>query len=164
MTGEHETNEPVSVQDILKERFGEIGFITRPMGLLAIVPPWLFREVAAFCHSDDRLAFDFLNNYAAVDRPPSSMEVYAQLYSYRHKHKLTLRLTVDRDLCELHSISSIWPAANWYEREMYDLFGITFLGHPDLRRLFMPDYWVGHPLRKDYQDSRIVPLPEVLSE
>ncbi|GAB4162744.1 MAG: hypothetical protein Kow00107_09950 [Planctomycetota bacterium] len=152
------------IREILSSRFRDIHFVQKPIGLVATVLEWQWREVAEFCHADERLAFDFLFNYTAVDRPPEDIEVYAQLFSYLHRHKLVLRVVLERDEPELKTLSSIWPAANWYEREMFDLFGIVFLGHPNLKRLFLPDYWKGHPLLKDYQDDRIVPLPEVLSE
>ncbi|MFA4985827.1 MAG: NADH-quinone oxidoreductase subunit C [Candidatus Brocadiia bacterium] len=152
------------IRQALLDRFPGVTFYEKAIGLVAVVPSDNFRDIAEFCRDDERLACDFLHNYAAADFPPDRMEVFVMLYSYRHGHKFTLKTSVDRAEPKLHSLSAVWPAADWYEREMFDLFGIVFAGHPDLRRLFCPDYWVGYPLRKDYQDLRIVPLPEVMSE
>ncbi len=101
------------------------------------------------------LRFNFLANVTAVDWPerePRFDLVYNVLSLETHA---TLRLKVrvgdeDSPFPEVPSISAVWPAAAWYEREVYDLFGITFAGHPDLTRILMPPDWVGHPLRKDY--------------
>lgn len=76
------------------------------------------------------------------------------------KDSVTLKLEIPRDNPVVDSVSSIWSGANWHEREVYDLFGITFKGHPDLRRILLPEDWQGHPLRKDYQDERIVKRPD----
>jgi NADH-quinone oxidoreductase subunit C len=67
-----------------------------------------------------------------------------------HFHKLTLRVELPRDAATVPSVGDVWPVAGWWEREVFDLFGITFAGHPDLRRLMTPSDWTGHPLRKDY--------------
>lgn len=72
-------------------------------------------------------------------------------YSHRHGHKYSLFTMVPRDVAEVPTVSHVWPTAAWHEREAYDLVGITFAGHPDLRRILLEDGWVGHPLRKDYQ-------------
>ena len=76
------------------------------------------------------------------------------------KDSVTLKLEIPRDNPVVDSVSSIWSGANWHEREVYDLFGITFKGHPDLRRILLPEDWQGHPLRKDYQDEKIVKRPD----
>jgi len=80
--------------------------------------------------------------------------------SVENKDSVTMKLDVPRDNPTVDSVSSIWSGANWHEREVYDLFGITFRGHPDLRRIVLPENWQGHPLRKDYQDERIVKRPD----
>ena len=77
------------------------------------------------------------------------MVVY-NLYSIPNKDRLLVRAAVDENDCVIDTISGLWNSANWLEREVYDLFGITFTNHPDLRRILMTDDWVGHPLRKDY--------------
>ncbi len=150
--------------EILNERFEDLVFRKAALGDVIEVPARRFYEVASFLKEDERFAFDFLNNYTAVDRPPERIELYALLFSYPHRRKLALCTSLDRADPRIRTISDLWPAADWYEREMFDLFGIVFAGHPDLRRLFLPDYWKGHPLRKDYADSRIIPKPEVFCE
>ena len=77
-------------------------------------------------------------------------EVVYHLYSMENKHKITLKATVDRNNPEIDSVAGIWATADWHERECYDLVGIKFIGHPDRRRILMPEDWEGHPLRKDY--------------
>ena len=73
-----------------------------------------------------------------------------------------LKTKVRRDDPHLESLVRVWPAANWQEREVFDLFGIVFDGHPDLRRILLPEDWVGHPLRKDYEDDRIIRRPDYI--
>lgn len=82
--------------------------------------------------------------------PPYQVAAIYHLYSMKHRHRLTLRVVMERDGARVPSVAHLWPAANWHEREAYDLVGIVFDGHPDLRRILLPDDWVGHPLRKDY--------------
>ncbi len=77
-------------------------------------------------------------------------EVLYFLHSLSAAQRLCVKVRVERGQPHLHSVSHVWPAADWYERELYDLFGIRFQNHPDLRRILMPDDWMGHPLRKDY--------------
>lgn len=107
-----------------------------------------------FLKDDPDLAFDFLSDVTAVDRlqlPESRprFEVVYHLYSLPHKRRLRLKLRVDEGEA-VPSVTPVWETANWHEREVFDLFGIPFEGHPDLRRILMPDDWEGHPLRKDY--------------
>ena len=81
------------------------------------------------------------------------IEVVYHLFSYKHRHGIVLKVEADRAQPVVPTIEGVWKAANWMEREVYDLFGVTFSGHPDLRRVMLPDDWVGHPLRKDYQEA-----------
>jgi len=108
-------------------------------------------EVAAYLRDDPELAFDVLSNLTGVDwKAESRLEVVYHLYSYRHRHSLVLKVSVPREAPRVPTVAGVWKAANWLEREAYDLLGIEFAGHPDLRRLLMPEDWVGHPLRKDF--------------
>ena len=109
-----------------------------------------WRVVCETLRSDRRLAFDYLMSLAAVDRPPDSIEVVAHLFSYAQHATLALRTRLPRAEPRVPSLVSVWPAAGWHEREQYDLLGVIFQEHPDLRRILMPDDWEGHPLRKDY--------------
>jgi NADH-quinone oxidoreductase subunit C len=96
--------------------------------------------------------YNFFEDVTAVDWYPSSprFQLSYHIVSHTHKERIRLRVLLDGDAPAVESITSVWPAANFYEREVFDLFGIGFEGHPNLRRIMMPDDWQGHPLRKDY--------------
>ncbi len=107
--------------------------------------------VAAHLKSDPALAFDCLSNQSGVDQPKrDAIEVVYHLFSYAHGHALAMKVGVPRDRPRLATVSTVWRAAIWQEREIFDLLGVEFAGHPDLRRILLPEDWVGHPLRKDY--------------
>lgn len=114
---------------------------------------WL--AIARFLRDDPALAFDWLGCLTAVDYVADNQlcAVY-DLYSMTHKHWFAVKVFVDRDQPVIPSVMDIWSAADWHEREAYDLMGIVFEGHTDLRRILLPEDWVGHPLRKDYQFPR----------
>ena len=101
------------------------------------------------------LFFDMLSCVTAIDNgaEAGTLDVIYNLYSIPFNHHFTLKVTVPRDHAELDSVESVWKTANWHEREAYDMFGITFRGHPDLRRILLPADWEGHPLRKDYKQQ-----------
>jgi NADH-quinone oxidoreductase subunit C len=96
--------------------------------------------------------YNFFEDVTAVDWFPSSprFQLSYHILSHSYKERIRLRVLVDGASPAVDSITSIWPAANYYEREVFDLFGIRFEGHPNLRRIMMPDDWEGYPLRKDY--------------
>jgi len=96
--------------------------------------------------------YNFFEDVTAVDWFPSSprFQLSYHIVSHTYKERIRLRVLVDGEAPSVESITSVWTAANFYEREVFDLFGIRFEGHPDLRRIMMPDEWQGHPLRKDY--------------
>jgi NADH-quinone oxidoreductase subunit C len=103
---------------------------------------------------DPELAFDCLMNLSGVDWPKKNqIEVVYHLWSYSKRHSFILKCQLDRAKPEIASIESVWKSADWLEREQYDLLGINFTGHPDLRRIMMPDDWIGHPLLKDYKEQ-----------
>jgi NADH-quinone oxidoreductase subunit C len=108
-------------------------------------------EIVSWLKEDPDHAYDMMSDVTAVDygggRP---VEVVYQMFSTKHKRALRIRCRLPLDALEIDSVCGLWQAANWLEREVYDLFGVTFRGHPDLRRILMPDEWDGHPLRKDY--------------
>jgi len=113
---------------------------------------WLYTAQQAKSHPE--LSFAFLRNLTATDFPTEShIEVAIHLFSYIHNHAITLKTRLDRTQPLLRSLCTVWPAANWHEREAYDLLGVHFTEHPDLRRLLLPEDWIGHPLRKDYQQE-----------
>ena len=113
-------------------------------------------EVATFLRDSEGLAFDDLSNLTATDYlakgddEPGRIELTCHLWSLLHHHMLVLKADTPREQAELPTLSNVWPAANWHEREMFDLVGVKFAGHPDLRRLLLPEDWPGHPLRKDW--------------
>jgi NADH-quinone oxidoreductase subunit C len=116
---------------------------------LEIVPDKLV-SVSGFLKYD--LGFVRLSTVTAVDRYPAEprFEVIYHLHSLSRNERLRLKVRLSGDQPALASVTSVWRSANWYERETFDLFGIQFLDHPDLRRIMLPDEWEGHPLRKDY--------------
>src|SRR5262249_19805878 len=107
------------------------------------------KEVAQY--SRDVEKFDLLEDFTAVDWPrrEKRFDLIAILYSFAHNTRLRLKTAVAENE-RASSLVDLWPTANWLEREIYDLFGIEFAGHPDLKRILLPDGWQGHPLRKDY--------------
>ena len=109
-------------------------------------------EAGRFLRDDPDLRFTLLADLAAVDWLPREprFEVVYHLVSIEHRYRLRLKVRVSGTSPSLPTAADVWPAAGWLEREVWDLFGIVFDGHPDLRRLLMPEDWEGHPLRKDY--------------
>jgi NADH-quinone oxidoreductase subunit C len=111
-------------------------------------------DACRFLRATPGLELDFCEDLTAVDWPKRNViEVVYHLYSYRHRHGIVLKVEADRASPSVPTVEGVWKAANWMEREVYDLFGVTFPGHPDLRRVLLPDDWEGHPLRKDYQEG-----------
>ena len=109
------------------------------------------REAVALLRDDAALRFNFLSDLTCVDWHPSAprFEVVYNLLSQPRKTRLRLKVRLAEDE-PIESITSVWPSANFFEREVFDLFGIRFVGHPNLNRILMPEDWEGHPLRKDY--------------
>lgn len=125
------------------ESLGDVTVTVRPESLL---------EVCAFLRDDPDYAFRFLVDVTAVDyndKIPRFVMVY-HLLSNDHNQRLRLKAPLEGEIPEIESVTGIWPTADWHEREVYDLFGIRFLNHPDLRRILLPDHWDCSPLRKDY--------------
>jgi NADH-quinone oxidoreductase subunit C len=127
-------------------------------------------ETCRLLRDDPQLKFDILNCISGVDyfepdpkKAPKAgfephLEVVYHLHSFVHRHRLVLKVNLPRwkddrpgELPEVPSVSAIWPAADWHEREVYDLTGVWFTDHPDLRRILLAEDWVGYPLRKDYE-------------
>jgi NADH-quinone oxidoreductase subunit C len=161
-----------AIHEKLEQRFGD----TITGVNLEAIDPWIevapkaLPEVCRFLRDEPDLRFNFLNCVSGIDylQPDPKkaaktewdphMEVIYHLSSLEHKHLLVLKLILPRwkddiegQLPEVPSVSDIWSTAEWHEREVFDLCGVRFLGHPDLRRILCPEDWEGHPLRKDYQ-------------
>jgi len=108
-------------------------------------------EVATHLRDTDDASFDYCSDVTASDWPPREQrfDVIYCLYSTRRRHRVRVKVRAGED-DPVPSVSGIWPAANWFEREVWDMFGVKFTGHPDLRRILMPEGWQGFPQRKDY--------------
>jgi NADH-quinone oxidoreductase subunit C len=117
-----------------------------------VVPPELLRAAATQCRDASNLQFNFLSDATCVDRLPSEprFELNYHLVSIRRRDKIRLRTRVGGDNPSVDSLVPVWVGAGWLEREIFDLFGIRFNGHPDLRRILLPEDWEGYPLRRDY--------------
>ena len=117
-----------------------------------VVPRERLQHAAEFLASEPSLRFSFLSDITVVDRFPMEprFEVNYPLLSLDRRERLRLKVRLPGKDPVIRSMTFVWPTANWHERENFDLFGIRFDGHPDLRRILMPDDWEGHPLRKDY--------------
>ena len=127
----------------INEYRGELTIVLRKIGLV---------EVCRFLHDDPQLSFDSLRDLCGADyyRPTERFEVIYNLYSLKNKFRLRLKVRVDESDLNVPTVTGIWPAANWNERETYDMFGIQFTGHPDHRRIYMPEDFEHYPLRKDF--------------
>jgi len=117
----------------------------------ARVAPDAIRDVCMFLRDDEKLGFDSLMCLSGVDYTGGKLGVVYHLHSMKHGHKITFKVDVTATNPQCRSVESVWKSANWHEREAFDLFGIEFEGHPDLRRILLPYDWEGFPLRKDYQ-------------
>lgn len=120
-------------------------------------------DLVAFCrfiHDDQNLQMNFLMNLSAVDTK-TRFEIVYNVCSYPLKHRVYFKVLLEYDRPEIDSVMTVWPAANWYEREVWELFGVTVRNHPNLTRFLLPDDWdEGFPLRKGWVGSDVVPFPE----
>ncbi len=156
------------ILEILKEKFSVEQFEIQSNigGEILIVPSNVLLDLCFFLRDDERLAFDSLMNLSGVDLADGekkkledgSFEIvgghlatYYHLHSFKHNHKLTLKVLLPRENPVVPSVERVWRSADWHEREAYDLFGIVFEGHHNLKRILLPDDWDGYPLRKDYK-------------
>ena len=114
------------------------------------IQPEKIKDVALFVRDNEQLKFDYLMCLSGVDYK-GKLGVTYHLYSMVHRHKFVLKVEVPTDAPNIPSVESVWKTANWHEREAFDMYGIQFPGHPDLRRILLPDDWEGYPLRKDYE-------------
>lgn len=127
-----------------------------------VLPRKVLRSAAEFCRDNADLKFNLLSDATCVDRYPHEprFELNYHLVSIPHKSRLRLQVRLASSDPVVDSLVPVWPGANWLEREIFDLFGIRFSGHPDLRRILLPDTWEGYPLRRDYpvEGYRDVPI------
>ncbi|MBI1813908.1 MAG: NADH-quinone oxidoreductase subunit C [Deltaproteobacteria bacterium] len=147
-----------AIHQRLKARFGDqVGDCDLQGHDPAIrVVPAAIADVSRFLRDESDLRFDSLSNETGVDyKARNAIEVVYHLYSYKHRHAIVLKVDAVRDNPLVPTVEHVWKAANWLEREIYDLLGVTFEGHTDLRRLLMPEDWVGYPLRKDFVEPEM---------
>ena len=141
------------VHGLLKARFTDSILELSEGGLepsIRVAPAALV-DVCRFLRDEPGLEYDCLSNQSGVDYPKrGEIEVVCHLYSYVHFHTVVVKVSTSRDDAKLPTLEGVWKTANWMEREIYDLLGVHFDGHTDLRRILMPEDWVGHPLRKDF--------------
>jgi NADH-quinone oxidoreductase subunit C len=109
-------------------------------------------EIVSYLKETWEFSFDYLVNLSALDAG-EHLEVVYHLYSYRHKHRFNIRIKASRENGEVLSLTSLYGAADFQEREVFDLFGLKFKGHPKMKRILLPDDWEGYPLLKDYQEK-----------
>ncbi|HSZ24820.1 MAG TPA: NADH-quinone oxidoreductase subunit C [Cytophagaceae bacterium] len=146
------------IKSILIEKFGEETILaenaaySQPQLTIALSK---IEEVCFFLRDTDQLYFDYLACLSGLDNGVEKglMEVIYHLYSIPYNHALVLKVEMNRENPEIPTTSNVWRSADWHEREAYDMFGIKFSGHPDLRRILLPADWEGFPLRKDYQEQ-----------
>ncbi len=144
------------IHERLQAEFGDaVGPLSEPkIDASAAVRPERLVAVASFLKRTPGIELDHCDDLTAIDWPKRNViEVVYHLFSYGHRHGIVLKVEADRAHPVVPSVTDVWKAANWLERECYDMFGVAFTGHPDLRRLLLPDDWQGWPLRKDYQEA-----------
>ncbi|MDC0739812.1 NADH-quinone oxidoreductase subunit C [Polyangium mundeleinium] len=157
------------VLEILKSKFGDDIYETHSQfgDDTAVVNPEKWREIARFLRDDPQCAMNMFVDLTAVDylgRQTPRFEVVLHLRSMDRNHRIRLKARIgdeDANGVEIDSVVSVWKGANWFERECFDMFGVNFKGHPDLRRILMYPEFVGYPLRKDYPADKIQPLVEL---
>lgn len=147
---------PKDIHEKLKAIFPDavLEFTEEKLDPYSNVEPGSMAKVAAYLKSDPDLAFNYLVCISAVDEKEKLSAVYhlesVDLHDGRIRHTHALKASTPRETPVIASITHVWAAANWHEREAFDMMGIKFEGHPDLKRILVDDDWVGHPLRKDY--------------
>lgn len=138
----------------LRGRFdGAVGEALEFVGQVSVhIEPGRIVEVCNFLRDDAETSFNYLSDLTCVHYPmrqEAPLEIVYNLYSIRRNERVRLKVSIT-ETSGVDSVTSVWPTANWMEREVYDLFGVNFKNHPDLRRILLPPDWEGHPLRKDY--------------
>jgi NADH-quinone oxidoreductase subunit C len=148
---------PDEVSVVIKAKFPEVKEEAGTNNI--IVPKESLLEVAQYLKNPP-LALDNLHCITAIDKK-EKMELVYILYSIREHYGVTLKVYLTSEDLNVASLSALWKSANWLEREVYDLFGIIFSDHPDLRRILNPYDWKGHPLRKDYSSPEFIAKPRL---
>jgi len=151
--------EVTKIHEKLKAHFGEAVILSLAEVDDEVKDPFItvagakVDRVCMYCKAEAVLDFDFCQSITGMDTGDTLTCVY-HLYSYTHRHTLVLKTTTtERVGAALPSITYVWPAADWYEREVAEMYGIQFTGHPDLRPLLLPEGWQGYPMLKDYVEQ-----------
>ena len=142
----------------LQYKFPDINFqeIKNATPIGYVIPKEQLLPVCKFLHENSAYYFDHLASLSGVDNgiDTGTMEVVYHLYSIPFNKHLSLKAILERNNPKIETVTSIWKSADWHEREAFDLYGIEFVGHSDLRRILLPADWVGHPMRKDYEEDK----------
>jgi len=143
--------ESLAIYQRLKDQLGDriLEIVDKKPVPWAVVEPASIVEVCRYLKDDPETAMDCLSNESGVDYK-DRIEVVYHLFSYQHGHLAILKAKLPRDNPSIATVEDLWAGANWLEREIFDLLGVNFEGHSDLRRLLMPEDWPGYPLRKDF--------------
>ncbi|HMK37699.1 MAG TPA: NADH-quinone oxidoreductase subunit C [Bacteroidota bacterium] len=142
------------IVESLKARFGDAILESKtdgPADPWVKIAPARIRDVCLFLRDDGAMLFDVLMCLSGVDYRGGKLGVVYHLDSTSKRHRIVLKTEVSDADPRVSSVESVWKTANWHEREAFDMYGVMFDGHPDMRRILMPDDWQGFPLRKDYQ-------------
>lgn len=119
------------------------------------------KDILSLCKFlKETLSYDFLQFLTCIDRT-DKLEIQYHIYSYDNKNKVIIKSNVERTAGKIASVAGIWETANWHERETYDLFGVVFEGHPNLKRILLEEDFSGHPLLKDFSGKNVIPLPKI---
>lgn len=147
--------EQLEIYERVRQRFGAsvIETVDKKPDPFIVIDPAALGEICAYLHDEPEVAMDCLSNETGVDYK-EHIEVVYHLFSYRHRHGAVLKVRLPRSEPRIATLENIWKSANWMEREIFDLLGVTFEGHSDLRRILMPEDWPGHPLRKDFVEPQ----------
>ena len=154
-----ENTPPLNIQDLtetLKTRFGEVHISLKEgkMRPEILISPAVMREVAFFLRDEEGLRFNYLMCLSGIHyktKKEDQLAVVYHLNAMQLGYKLNLKVLLHIENPRLSSVEQVWKTADWHEREIYDMYGIEFEGHPDMRRILCPDDWTGYPLRKDYE-------------
>ncbi|HBO68949.1 MAG TPA: NADH-quinone oxidoreductase subunit C [Deltaproteobacteria bacterium] len=145
--------DPKAIHDLLKQRFGDDLLEFQEQGIsppFLVVSPGRLPEIARFLRDEPGLSFDSLMCLSGVDYKDRFAVAY-HLHSLKETHRIGVKVYLPKESPSVQTVDAVWPAANFMERETYDLYGILFEGSKDLRRILLPEDWEGHPLRKDYK-------------
>ncbi len=145
--------EPKKIYDVLSEKFSGriLQYVESTFPPSVVVDPAAIVEVCVFLKTAPEMDFTSFLCLSGVDlKEQGKMAVVYHLASMKQNHTMALKVELDRNNPHVRTVEQVWPGANWFEREAFDLLGIVFDGHSDLRRILMPEDWEGHPLRKDY--------------